>query len=130
MKVLIGHIGNEKSIDLANNSSATDLVGVSIDKADASCVFFDYLIQRIHSASENVEAGTFIVSYLPDSDDYQISNGPSSAGVTITVTSSGQVQYATSNISGDISLSRITVRPRKIFAKSSQYSKLEKGGVL
>ena len=77
-----------------------------------------------------VEAGTFTVSYLPDSEDYQLSNGPSSAGVTLTVTSAGQIQYATTNLSGTESISRIIVKPRKIYAKSSLYSKAEKGGRL
>ena len=130
LKTSIGGIEKEIVVSISNNVTATDLDGVSIDRSQCSVKFFDYLIQRVTDASEEVEAGTFTVSYLPDSEDYQLSNGPSSAGVTLTVTSAGQIQYATSNLSGTESISRIIVKPRKIYAKSSLYSKAEKGGRL
>lgn len=119
------YLNKEISFPLVNNQSgAVDLTPLSFDKTSTSQVTVDYLIQRTTSTNESVSSGTFHLSYLPRSDSWQIENAPSGSGVTLTITSTGQVQYTTTNQTGTLSISRIIFRARKIGGKSSIYSKL------
>lgn len=126
------YVGSEGFQALVNNqSTAVDITSLSFDKRYVSAAYVDYLIQRTTSTNESVEAGTFFLSYKHKADAWQISSGPSAAGVTITVTSTGQCQYQTTNQSGtflDTSLSRIVFRARTIRAKSKLYSVLGNAG--
>lgn len=121
-------LGIEKQFDLVNNqASSADVEGLMVDKSVASNASVDYLIQRVTTgggATENVETGTFYLAYKPSAATWVLSAGPSTAGVTLSVTSLGQVKYTTTNISGTASISRIVWRVRTLGAKNAQYSRM------
>lgn len=126
------YAGSEKFMTLVNNqATAISIEGLSFDKRYVSAGYVDYIIQRTTSTNESVEAGTFFVSYKHKADTWQISSAPSSAGVTITINSSGQCLYQTTNQTGtflDTSISRIVFRSRSIRAKSKLYSSMGNAG--
>lgn len=123
---LIAPLGQEKSCQLVNNQvSDVDIEDLFFDKTKASFAAVDYLIQRVTTgggAVEQVEAGTFFAYFRPTSDDWVLASVPSTAGVTLSITPEGQVQYTTTSIAGTHSISKITFRSRTLAAKNSQYS--------
>ncbi len=127
----INSLGVEKSFKIQNNvSAAENIEGLFFDKERVSAAYVDYLIQRVSvdtGATELIEAGIFIVSYNPTSDDWNFhlvgTSGPDDSGVDLTIDSSGQVQYESSNITGIEVISKITWRARALMAKNSRYSK-------
>lgn len=121
-------LGIERTFEIINNKGvATDIEGLSFDKTKVSQASVDYLIQRVTTgglASELIETGTFYAAYKPTSVDWVLSDVPSTAGVTLTITSSGQVQYTSTNITGATAyISKITFRVRTLGAKND-YSKM------
>lgn len=124
---LVNYISDEQSFTLVNNqAAAADITPLTFDLRYTSQVFIDYLIQRTSSSAEAIESGVVTLAYLPRSNTWNIAKTASltvgTPGVTLTVTSSGQVQYTTSNQAGTIALSRIVFRVKEIKAKSSTYS--------
>lgn len=119
-------LGTEKAFSLVNNqSSAADIEGLVFDYTKVGQVSVDYLIQRVTTstgATELIEAGTFYLAYKPTSNAWALSGGPSTAGITLSVTAAGQVRYTSSNITGTASISKITYRARTLSAKNAQYS--------
>jgi len=125
VQIALSAYGIEQYFELENNQvSPTNIDGLSFDKSFVSQASVDYLIQRVTDLSEEIETGTFYAAYLPDSEDWVLSNGPSSAGVTLTITSSGQVQYASSDLAGTKTISKLTWRARTMAAKNSLYSQM------
>lgn len=118
--------GVEKYAELSNNQiAAANVDGLVFNKAKVGAAFVDYLIQRVTTgvdATELIEVGTFEVCYRPTSDDWVIYNDPISAGVTLTITATGQIQYTSSIITGTASISKLTYRARTLAAKNSEYS--------
>lgn len=119
-------LGIEKSFELTNNNAvAADIEGLSFDAAKVSQAAVDYLIQRVTTgggAVEKIETGTFFAAYLPTSNNWVLSEVPSTAGITLTVTSGGQIQYTSTNETGAPSISKLTYKARTLSAKNSQYS--------
>lgn len=125
---VLNYNGSEKIFELENNKSVETIIdGMFFDKRYGSAWFVDYLIQRVTNSNEAVECGTFYVSYLPNSDDFQIVNDPSTSGVTITVDDTGQAFYETTNQTGTKVLSRLIFRFKTLKGKSSLYSKMGGG---
>jgi hypothetical protein len=125
-------LGKERYAGLANNqSSPANVEGLKFDRRFVSCVFVEYCVQRVTtggSAIEKIEAGLFVLTYNPTSDDWNFhsinADSPDNSGVDFTVTSTGQVQYTSTNEGGTASISRIFYRARVMEGKSSQYSLL------
>jgi len=121
-------LGTERSFQLNNNqAAAADVTGLKFSYKSVSQVTIDYLIQRVTTgggAQELIETGQFYLAYKPTSDTWVLSGGPTTAGVTLSVSSAGQVQYTTSNITGTASISKITYRARSLAAKNSLYSEM------
>jgi hypothetical protein len=123
-------LGLEQSFELVNNKSTADnIVGLTFDSATISHAIVEYLIQRVTTgtgATELVQAGIFHLVFKPTSNTWEIvavgTPGPSSSGITFSVTATGQVKYTSSNITGTASISRIVWRSRTISAKHSTYS--------
>lgn len=119
-------LGIEKYFELVNNQGvAAEIEGLTFDKARVGQAAVDYLIQRVTTstgATELVETGTFFVVYKPTSDTWVLSSGPTTAGITLTVTAAGKVKYTSTNITGTASISKFTYRARTLAAKNSQYS--------
>lgn len=124
---IIFYIKPETTFALVNNQSvAANVAGLSFDKRYCSQATVDYLIQRTTNSSELVESGRITAIYLPSSDTWNIAKNADisvgTIGVTLTITSAGQVQYTTTNQAGTVSISRIIFRVRQIEAKSNIYS--------
>ena len=80
----------------------TDMV---FDKRGVSAVFVDFLIQRVTTSTgavETIEAGSFMATYNPTSDDWNLgfigTPGPDDTGVDLSISSSGQVEYTSTSI--------------------------------
>jgi len=127
-------LGAERSFDLENNQgTAANIDGMKFKKNKVSQATIEYLVQRVTtggSATELVESGILIATYNPTSEDWNLhavdENNPEDAGITFSITSDGQVQYTSSNVTGDASISRIVWRARTMGAKISTYSTMGK----
>lgn len=123
-------LGDEKQFTIVNNQSTpADVTGLRFNKGGVSQAVFEYLIQRVTtggSAIELIESGILIFVYRPTDDDWEIvvvnEEMPDDAGVDFTVTTDGQVQYTSSNESGNASISTLFYRARTIAGKNTQYS--------
>lgn len=119
-------LGVEKYFKLTNNQvAAANIEGLSFDYRKFSQVSVDYLIQRVTTgggAQEKIESGTFYLVYKPTSNAWVLSGGPTTSGITLTITAAGQVQYTSTNLTGTASISKITFKARTLAAKNSQYS--------
>lgn len=126
----IDPLGTEKFFPLVNNQgSAADIDGLKFSQESVSQVTVEYLIQRVTTgggATEKIQSGIFILTYLPTTSSWSLvtigTPGPDVSGVTLSVTSTGQVQYTSTNFSGTESISKITYRARTLAAKNSLYS--------
>jgi hypothetical protein len=120
-------IGSEQTFPLVNNQgSAADITPLKFDKSYTTVVFIDYFVQRITSSTKKNQAGIKIAVYDADANSWVISeygtSGPDAAGITFSITSTGQVQYTSSNLAGTETISRIVFRTRELAAKA-YYSK-------
>jgi len=108
---------NETQFTIANNqSSVADITGLVFDSDDVGAAFITYWVQRKHTSpnSEVVEAGEIYVSYS-STDDWSLTrNSVGDAGLTITIDTDGQLQYTSSNISGDVDTSIMRFRANTI----------------
>lgn len=123
---LLTPLGEERSFALTNNQAPSAVIsGLSFDKSFVSAAAIDYLIQRVTTgvgATELVECGTFYIGYNPTSLAWSLWNGPSTAGVTLTISAAGEIKYLSTDITGTASISKIVCRARTFTAKNSTYS--------
>jgi hypothetical protein len=96
---------------LLNNQSLTDVVGLQFDSASIRSVFFKYEIERIGSTPKK-QVGTFQMAY---STSWELTFGnyqgdsiiedvlTEEYGITLSVTSLGQIQYSSNNFIGHVS---------------------------
>ena len=103
--------------------------GMKFNYKGISQATVDFLIQRVTTstgATELIETGIFVVSYNPTSENWSLTMigtpGPDDSGVDLSIDSDGQVQYASTSITGTASISRINWRARTLSAKHSTYS--------
>jgi hypothetical protein len=126
VQLALDPLGIEKYYSITNNQiTAADIEGLKFDYTKVGQVTVDYLIQRVTTATgatELIETGAFYLAYKPTSGIWALTNGPSTAGVTLSIDPSGQVQYTSTNITGTASISKLTFRARTMAAKNSQYS--------
>ncbi len=130
IKELLDPLGEEKTQNLLNNQAvAIDLPGCIFNSSFVSQVIVEYLIQRITTGTGGVElitSGVLHLVYKPILNTWAIvtvgTPGPSTSGITFTVTALGQVQYTSTNIAGTPSISRINYRARTLAAKNYNYS--------
>lgn len=127
---LLSALGSEKNFAIVNNTAvAADVTGLKFGARGVSFAAVDFCIQRITTstgATELVEAGMFVLSYNPTSEDWNLTMigtpGPDDSGVDFTVTATGQVKYTASNITGTASISRVFWRARTLAGKHTSYS--------
>jgi hypothetical protein len=127
MQARVSPLGYEQYFTIVNNQAVdADIDGLIFDKAKVGQAAIDYVIQRVTTgggATELIETGTFYAAYKPTSDDWVLSSVPSTAGVTLAITSAGQVTYTSSSVSGTAWISKITFRARTLAAKNAEYSR-------
>lgn len=124
---VIKFIGSEQTFDLVNNQvAAASITPLKFDKSYTSVVYIDYFIQRVTSSTEKNQNGVLIATYAAKVGTWSIreygTSGPDVSGVTISITTAGQIQYTSSNLAGTAVISRIVFRTREIAAKA-YYSK-------
>ena len=124
---LLTPLGVEKNFQLENNLAvAADIVGLSFTAKNVSHAVIDFYIQRVTDTNEVVTSGTMHAVYKPNSANWSLvtmgTPGPSTSGITFSITAAGQVQYTSSNVTGTIKISKITWRARTLAAKSALYS--------
>lgn len=126
---MVNYLRYEESFTLVNNqASAADITPLTFDQRYAAYAVVDYFVQRVHSGTEACKSGRLTLFYLVNTTSWSLTDTAdvslNTPGVTFSITSSGQVQYTTSNIAGTISLSRVTFRVREMKAKSILYSRM------
>lgn len=96
---------------LLNNQSLTDVVGLQFDNTSIKSVFFKYEIERIGSTYKK-QVGTFQMAF---NTSWELTFGnyqgdsiiedvlTEEYGVTLSVTSLGQIQYSSNNFIGHVS---------------------------
>lgn len=90
----------ETTADIDDNvSTPTDILGAIFDSSTVRAFQFVYAINRSDGVSEFNEFGRIEAIYNGADWDYNISTVDDS-GVTLTVDSSGQVQYISSSLGG------------------------------
>ncbi len=124
-------LGAEKSFEIVNNQAgAADITGLRFDYRGVSQAAVDYLIQRVTTgggAVELIETGTFRAVYRPTSNSWDLvqdadADQPDNSGVVLSITSTGQVQYTSTNTTGTAHISKFYYRARTLAGKHSSYS--------
>lgn len=143
MRDLLSPLGSEKIFDIKNNigleaapnNVPINIDGLVFDSGTVSHAIVDYVIQRltvdpgtpVTINTELSQAGCFHLVFKPGSKVWSLvqigTPGPDASGVTLSVTTAGQVQYKSTNISGTPSISRIIYRARTLAGKHANYSK-------
>jgi hypothetical protein len=107
------------SFNLANNQvSMADIVGLSFDIGTILMGIIEYDINRSTDSFNYSEGGFLLAVYNPIALTWQWNkykagtSGPTVDGVQFNVTSSGQVQYTSDNISGTNYTGQIKFRAR------------------
>lgn len=121
-------LGEEYFFDLVNNQAgAADVTGLAFDLQYTSGVVIDYLIQRTTSTTELIQLGRLRAVYRPKTLTWSIydpSPSGDAGGIVFSITSTGQVQYTSTNVGGTPVISKLTYRTRALAAKNSLYSKI------
>ena len=75
--------------------------GLSFDPTIVRGARVDYNVYRVTSAQELVEQGIMLITYKPVANTWDlVITSSQSAGITFTISSSGQIYYTTTNMSG------------------------------
>ena len=120
-------LGEEKQFTLVNGQSSTaEITGAKFNPRGVTCVFFEYLVQRVTDTTELTETGLLIFTYRPTSEVWSrvavSEETPQNAGILITINTSGQLVYTTTNISGTEVISSLWYRARTLSGKNALYS--------
>lgn len=129
--------GDEKSFNLINNqSAAANVVGLKFDARLTSYALLEYFVRRITTGSGATvlhEAGILIFTYNPTAETWSkvtvSEHSPNDAGIVLSITAAGQVQYTTTNMTGTASISTLHWRVRTMGAKNAIFSSVGGRGV-
>lgn len=133
----VANANNGTQIDITTigvgNQTVTphaDITGMLFNKSGVTHTIVEYLVQRVTTgggAVELIEGGLVQYVYEPVSDLWTQTvlheHNPSDAGITLSITTTGQVEYLTTLITGTASISNIFWRARTLSGKNVQYSK-------
>jgi len=91
-----------KSFSLTNNqSSAANITNFSFDTASVRSAICRYSIYISTTLEEHCETGHLYLSYKSTANSWDIvQTGGGTSGVVFSITSAGQVQYTSTNITG------------------------------
>lgn len=104
------------SASIANNqSSAVNVAGLAFNIANVKSAVIEYYIARSTSLSNLNEQGTISIIYRPSSTDWEMQRESlNDAGLLFSITSAGQLQYTSSNLSGTSYQGKIKFRARTL----------------
>lgn len=103
IKSLISFGGNPSIQDILNNqASPLSITGLVFDKTTIKGAQIDFEVYRQTASGHVVENGTIFVSHRtsPDTWDIAVNSQFDDAGVTFSITGTGQVQYISDNLAG------------------------------
>jgi len=121
IKSLIARGGNELQQDIDNNqASPVSLTGLLFNSANDKAAQFDFEIYRQTASGSRIEAGTCFLSYRTATSVWELSQSTQfdDSGVTLSVTSGGQVQYISDNFAGASYVGKIRVTAIRKFRQS------------
>lgn len=121
IKSLIGNGGNEFQQDIDNNQAvATSIAGLLFSSASVKAAQFDFEIYRQTVSGSRIEAGTCFLSYRTATSAWELSQSTQfdDSGVTLSVTSGGQVQYISDNFAGASYVGKIRVTAIRKFRQT------------
>lgn len=92
----------QTSFSIANNiSSYTNVNGLIFSNSTVRAAFVEYSIYRTTNSNELAQSGTLEMVYKNTANDWTlVQDFGGEAGVIFSITSSGQLQYQSSNVSG------------------------------
>jgi hypothetical protein len=102
--VVEGDIGPTILVTIANNqSSAANVTGFTVDPNETRGAIAEYYVYRQYNsgASEVIEVGHLYIGYKDTAANFtvaQVGLNATSSGVTFSMTSGGQLQYVSSNL--------------------------------
>lgn len=87
---------------VANNQAvAASVTGATFDTATVRSAIITYSIYRSTSTSESTECGFVYLNYKSTAGTWDLAvAGGGSSGITFTITTGGQLQYTSTNLSG------------------------------
>lgn len=111
---VVGDIGLS-SFSIDNNiSTPTSVDGLVFDPSSIRGAVINYSVYRVTTgigATEIAETGVMVLSYKDTAADWDLSRyANNDAGVTFSVTTSGQIQYETTNFTGSAHSGTVTFR--------------------
>jgi len=120
-------LGIERAFELPNDKSTPfNLEGLKFSFRGVTCVFLEYLVQRVTSDVELTETGILIFVFNPTSQTWSkivvSEESPDDSGVDISMTAEGQIQCTTSDESGEPKISNLWCRARTLAGKHKFYS--------
>lgn len=121
IKSIVGFGGNEFNQAIDNNqASPLSVTGLVFDKATIKAVQFDFEIYRQTASGSVMESGTCFLSHRTATDTWELSFDSKfdDSGVTLSVTSAGQVQYISDNLAGASYAGRIRVTAIRKFKQT------------
>lgn len=84
-----------------NQASAANITGLSFDSSLIRGAIVDYSIYRSTSLAEESETGQIYLNYKSTANTWEFAQVASgSCGITLSITSLGQMQYTSTNLSG------------------------------
>lgn len=92
----------QTSFNIANNTtSATNVTGLLFSTTTVRGAVIDYAVYRNTNSNELAEFGQLTIVYKSVAATWEIAQfNVGSSGVTLTITSAGQFQYTSTNMSG------------------------------
>jgi len=103
IKILLARGGDQLKVAIANNqASVANVTGLVFDKLVTKGVTFSFDIYRATSLANMSEVGIGFATYNAATDTWHLAilSQNDDASVPLTITSAGQVQYTSSNMSG------------------------------
>ena len=97
-----GDILETTALILNNQTTATDVVGLAFSNTLVRAANIQYAVYRTDDLPTGIaESGTIYLTYNSSSTEWTLSqNKNGDAGITFSVTSLGQVQYQSTNLTG------------------------------
>jgi len=113
-----GFVAESQMTIVNNQSSAANVTGLVFDKTQVGAAFIDYFIVRKTSTENLTEAGVMTATYDDSIAGWILSVGPVAAnndsGVILTITTTGQIQYTSTNLTGTPVTSKMKFKARTL----------------
>lgn len=97
----VGDIQQTAAVILNNQVGAVNVVGLNFDPTTVRGAVIEFSIYRTSSLEEKVEVGTIYAGHKSTTNTWDfVVVGSAGSGVTLSITTAGQVQYLSDNMTG------------------------------